>query len=213
MDLSCAQVSGSRALFEFLGSPSCALEELHLLNSRLNDDVTVSVAYSLLNNRSLKTSDLSACPITMAGWRAFSLVLLDPDSALENLYLSSCEINDEAVTSIANALVNNNVLRGLKLCNNSQITTAGWKTFFSVLGNPNSALKKLDVSCNAIDGDAMMALIDSLADNESLIELQGPVRCVEHSVHVPLQPHASGSLSGERGNFIPGRRSIVFGTE
>eukprot|EP00579_Thalassiosira_antarctica_P013627 CAMPEP_0201938610 /NCGR_PEP_ID=MMETSP0903-20130614/41659_1 /ASSEMBLY_ACC=CAM_ASM_000552 /TAXON_ID=420261 /ORGANISM="Thalassiosira antarctica, Strain CCMP982" /LENGTH=652 /DNA_ID=CAMNT_0048479899 /DNA_START=124 /DNA_END=2079 /DNA_ORIENTATION=+ len=175
LDLSCCRditVARSRSLFEFLRSPNCKLEELHLLNTGFSDDVPISLAHSLINNRSLRSLDLSAnCDITKIGWTAFSFILLNPHTVLENLCLSSCGMNDETVSSIANALTNNCRLRELRLSSNNDVTAAGWEAFSTVLQNPNSALEKLDLQSNSINDGTMISTANSLVKNNKLKEL------------------------------------------
>ena len=167
-------LTGWRVLFEFLRSPTCALENLDLRYNQLNDEVMVSLTEALATNGSLKSLDLSnSNRITGATWqRLFSTVLTNPSSELEKLDLGSCDnINDAAIRSLANALVNNSKLKVLILNGNDLITNVGWETFVAVLESPNTSLEKLDLGDNDVDDATRTLFMNSLANNKKLKEL------------------------------------------
>eukprot|EP01083_Nonionella_stella_P291219 991002_1 len=164
---------GWMALFKLLQSPGFRLEELNLQGNAFSDETTSSLVCYLASNRSIKSLDISANrDITIAGWRPFSFVLLNPHSVLENLCLSSSGIDDEAMKCIGAALSSNSRLMGLKLCNNTQVTTRGWQAFLRALQNPQSVLEKLDLSGNTINDGTMISLASGLVNNTKLKELQ-----------------------------------------
>mmetsp|Transcript_26264 Transcript_26264/g.56396 ORF Transcript_26264/g.56396 Transcript_26264/m.56396 type:complete len:272 (-) Transcript_26264:183-998(-) len=131
-----------------------------------------SLTNSLTNNSSLRTLNLSDnCDITTAaGWQAFSAVLQSHHSVLETLDLSYIDINDEALNSLTNALVGNNMLRELYL-QGTRITTTGWEAFSAVLRSRTSALEKLDLTFSLLNDDTLRSFANALANNNNLKEL------------------------------------------
>lgn len=64
--------------------------------------------------------------ITIVGWRSLFQLLREPHSVLEELDLSTNLFGDEVVADLTNALVNNNKLRKLILCDNPHVSAAAW---------------------------------------------------------------------------------------
>ena len=167
-------ITGWHVLFDFLRSQTCALEDLDLSSNELNDEVMVSLTDALASNRSLKSLNLNTNDgFTGAAWqRFFSTVLANPSSGLEKLDLGYCDINNAAIRSLPNALVNNNTLKVLTLYGNNQFTDTGWETFSSVLESPYTALEKLDLRDNDVDDATLTSLVNSLANNKNLKEFR-----------------------------------------
>ena len=64
----------------------------------------------------MRILDLSGyCGVTSVGWEALVDVLCNADSALELLDLSHNAIDNQVMVSFADALANNNILKGLML--------------------------------------------------------------------------------------------------
>jgi hypothetical protein len=82
-------------------------------------------------------------------------------------------INDHALISISNALVNNNYtrLRKLDFEHSTNVTPIGWDTLSTVLLHPSSALEELDVSQNSINDHNMISFVNALAGNRSLMKM------------------------------------------
>jgi hypothetical protein len=103
----------------FLTFPSNAkLEKLILIGNNINDYALDIFRISLTNNRWLKDLHLGHFPnVTTAGWTAFSAVLRNPNSLLENLRLIPQGDSDKDIAiSFADALTNNKRLRELRIC-------------------------------------------------------------------------------------------------
>jgi hypothetical protein len=81
------------------------------------------------------------------------------------------EKNDEQITPLTNALVNNCTLRKLYLSNSWGITETGWVAFSTVFRNGNSALQSVYMGCNTFTDNAMISFADALANNHMLKEL------------------------------------------
>ena len=155
--------------------PTCMLESLQLANcDGLNDDHLQFLTNALAHNCTLRQLVVgSNHGVTAAGWEAFSTVLQNPTSALEELKLSNSSINDHALISISNALVNNDYtrLKYLGLRENTDVTPIGWDALSTVLLHPSSALEELDVSQNSINDHNMISFVNALAGNRSLIKM------------------------------------------
>ena len=155
--------------------PTCKLEILELDTCHgLNDDILQLLTNALAHNCTLRQLTLTDNPdVTAAGWEAFSTVLRNPTSALVELALSRNFINDHALISISNALVNNNNtrLRYLHLEDSANVTPMGWDALSTVLRNPTSALEKLYLSNSSINDHNVVSFVNALAGNISLRKL------------------------------------------
>jgi hypothetical protein len=128
------------------------LTDLHLCDIEIDDEGAnmfasgiADLTNALINNSCLL--DLSLCcnaDITQAGWVALSNVLRNPNSALEELDLTSNFINDEVMFSFAEALANNRRLRALKVVTSydedTNITFDGYMALTSILRNSSSIM-------------------------------------------------------------------------
>ena len=107
---------GWRSIFEALESPRCVLQELDIGCNNLRDEVVTHLANSLSSNCVLSSLLLHQNgSVTSSGWSSFSSVLHNPNSELEKIDLGYNSIDDDAVVSFANSLVNNNKLKELFL--------------------------------------------------------------------------------------------------
>ena len=150
-------------------STTCTLERLQLSGCAVDDDILQLLTNAMAHNDRLREVNLHFnLGVTGAGWEAFSAVLRNPMSVLEELDLSLNSINDGAVASFAGALVANNRLRVLYLSNNSLVTQAGWETFSTVLRNPISALERLYLGGSSINDHALVSFVDALNNNKTL---------------------------------------------
>ena len=130
------------AFLQPLQDPSCRLKKLILNCCAITDEVATALRNALTNNSRLRELGLvSNRDVTATGWVGFSTVLRNPNSSLEKLDLRGNRINDHVMTSFADALANNNMLRELGyasfsniFCNNASILS----TFHS-----NHSLEKL----------------------------------------------------------------------
>ena len=94
--------------------------------------------------------------VTPTGLSALSVVLRNPNSALEKLHLECNDINDNVMNTFSGALANNNKLKELILSYNDDVSPMGLSALSVVLRNPNSALEKLDLECNDINDNVMV---------------------------------------------------------
>ena len=114
-----------------------------------SDEEVTCLADSFADNCVLRFLQLATnsipeeCPysITSSGWRAFSVILQNPNSALETVDLSSnlSSIDDDALAFFATALVQNNKVKEFFL-NGTFPTNAGWVHLSNVLFDKSSIM-------------------------------------------------------------------------
>ena len=127
-------IAGWLAFLQPLQDPSCRLKKLDLTSNAnaITDDVAAVLTNALANNSMLRELDLSYSDVTATGWVGFSTVLRNPNSALEKLDLRGNLINDHVMTSFADALANNNLLRELNL-DLENVSYDGYTAFNNIL--------------------------------------------------------------------------------
>lgn len=160
----------------------CAIDDrgAAALGKALKSSVTAVKALEL--NQSL----LSISPA--AGWNDFCLCLRDPNSSLKRLSITNCDIDEEKITVLSNALLNNSTLKTLILSHNNldfygtgpidfygerqrSIGADPWQSFSSVLRHPDSGLEEIDLyGCGLTDED-VIGFASDLANNTSLRSL------------------------------------------
>ena len=133
-------IGRNTAVFGALQSPSCMLQKLNLCRNCLRDEEMSRLANSLLNNYVLRHLDLrSNYDVTISGWRSFSAIFQNPNSALETVDLRGNAIDDDVMVSFASSLDGNNNLKELLDEGGNRITTAGWDAFSNILCNKSQA--------------------------------------------------------------------------
>ena len=164
--------AGWVTLSNVLRNPRSALTKLSLLNNTITDNAMQSFADALLaniNNSKLRNLDFSGnIDLTETGWATFFAVLHNPNSAVKILHLNNTSINNNVLLSFAEVL---NRLQEFSICNNTHVTTAGWIRLFTVLHNPDSALRKLSLADNFFVDVVVDALTMALVGNNRLREV------------------------------------------
>ena len=147
----------------FLDLSYCGIDDQGV--SILGGAITVNTTLKglILNN----TGDF----ITSVGWRAFSVCLQCPNSTLTRLSINECNLDDEKMTVIANALVDNSMITDLDLNKNRAIGVRGWQSLSACLRSPVSALKHLGMyGCILID-EIVIDFAEALSHNSVLCAL------------------------------------------
>ena len=102
----------------------------------------------------------------------FNLVDVLHSCSLQRLSLHSNRINDEDISYLGRALVNNKTtLKYLNLCESDGITTGGWREFSNCLRSPNCVLEELNIRHCYIDDDSAAVIISALTGNSHLKQL------------------------------------------
>ena len=160
-------IAGWLALLQPLQDPSCRLKKLILDCCAITDEVAAVLTNALANISMLRELDLSYSDVTATGWVGFSTVLRNPNSALEILDLSDNRINDHVMTSFADALANNNLLRELNL-DLENVSYDGYTAFNNILCNDASILStyhsnhSLEKLCHTINESSLPQDLRSL---------------------------------------------------
>ena len=92
------------------------------------------------------------------GCRAIGKVLNHPRSKLKVLRVSHSKLDDEAVQTLSEALMGNNILKRLCLRGNREIGSAGWRALSTVMRHPNCKLTNLSLRSNAINDQGVSIL-------------------------------------------------------
>jgi len=158
---------GWKAISNLLQIHKANLEHVSLGMNNIDDEASVALSTALANSPTLKILNLdSNGSIHTDGWRAFSACF--QTLRLEELDLSTNSIEDDVAEPLSNALANMSTLKKLKLNDNESLSQTGWISISTILSNPDSLLKKLDVSINMIDNAAAEAFANALTNNTSL---------------------------------------------
>ena len=128
----------------------------------------------------------SLSSISLAGWNDFLVCLRDPNSSLKRLSIKRCNLDEEKISVLSNALLNNSTLKTLILSHNNldshRINVYGlmhrrpigadpWQSVSSVLRHPDSGLEEVDMyGCGLTDED-VIGFANDLANNTSLRRL------------------------------------------
>ena len=164
--------SGWRMFASCLMNNDSSIDKLDLASTNISDEGAAALGTALASNTTLKALSLydinsNGTPlITGAGWQPFFRCLHNKESALAKIDLRYNSIEEEALPALANALTNNSNLKLLDLSHNTQVSAAGWRSFFS--GMVKFALEKLHLADNNITNEVMSDLAHVLADNETL---------------------------------------------
>lgn len=140
----------------------------------MNDEGVAALANVLPNMSMLRSLRLSENRhITTVGWGALFNTLQTHNSALETLYLTGNNIDDEVVNTMVDAIANMRSLKKLYLSSNQLITPSGWGAISDLLNRPNSRLHTLYLQNNenSINDDVVTSFANSLVRNTSLKEL------------------------------------------
>ena len=126
--------------------------DLSYSTPRIDDQGASILGDAITKNSTLKGLVLDGHDsITSTGWQAFSVCLQSPNPTLTRLSIEYCNLDDEKMTMIANALVNNSTIDDLDLNRNDSIGVHGWQSFSACLRSPISALQRIGMyHCNLI---------------------------------------------------------------
>lgn len=161
---------GWEAIFAALQSSRCMLAKLVVRDSTFSYAATLWLFAALLRHKTtIKTLSLSDLGICDAGWEALFQPLRDPTFVLETLYLGCSSMTNEVLFALTSALTNNSRLKELILRENDDIIDL--VLFSSVLRNPNSALKMLDLGFHPLDDRTLLSFAEALATNSRLKHL------------------------------------------
>ena len=161
-------------LFKSLGEKCILSGELNLCTSSIDNEGIFVLVDRFGTCKTLKVLVLSYTKfIGTSGWKAVANFVKE-SSILEELDISSCNINDDFLLDLASVLSHNKTLKSLDLAwNEKSVTADGWVTFFDGFQNPErSGLRKVELTSNSIDDEAIPSMVPRLSNMRSLEELR-----------------------------------------
>ena len=173
--------TGWRHFFKFLQSPTTTLVDLTLNSPDINDEVAIYMFSALANNTSLKKLEMSySNGITSIGWVECLRQLIGSKSALGDIIIDGCNIDDEGAAMLVHLISKHmRTVTNLGLYNNTNITAEGWRLFDEVLlPSSTSKLNVLHIgnpddseSDDFITDDVALDIFAALKNNRSLQDL------------------------------------------
>jgi hypothetical protein len=133
-----------QGIVECLANPNGKMEELTLKSSSIADSGMICLGDALVENQTLKILDMvgfKADSITSDGWQSLSTCLTNPKSALEELSIRYCNIDQEGIETIIEALDGNTRLKKLTISSIHDIDVDGemweeiWERLDAILGD------------------------------------------------------------------------------
>jgi hypothetical protein len=170
---------GCAALAALLDNPATKIHTLHLTHNNddeegidgIDDECTEILSNACIKNQTLRSLSLTGNSLSATGWSMFSTFISYPTCALETLLLDGCQIGDEGVVTLADALTVNKSVKFLDLSYNASVTMVGWQELSQCLRGSSSTLEELYLDgCDINDGKALV-FIATLAGNSSLKKL------------------------------------------
>ena len=149
-DITPFSVSNCIAISMVLAHPFSALKMLLICGKDLGDEGISILGDALAVNTTLQHLDLnSSTSITEKGWQSFSTCLKNLNSALEDLILWGCDIDDQGLAVFTTALRGNYNLRKLDLDNNWFQPSDAFALIHVLL--ETTPLEELCISCIEFD--------------------------------------------------------------
>ena len=160
-------IEGAEAIQNLLQDPGCNLTDLRLYRSGFNSECIQIIVDSLIGNTKLEHLQLSACSIGKSSCESIVTLLQDPSCNINHLNLSDCDISNESVTKIIRSLIGNTKLKQFDLYNNN-IGRSGCESIATLLADPNSNIRSINLTNCQIDDDYAALLARSLIGNTKL---------------------------------------------
>ena len=124
-----------------------------------------------LHMNGMSDSDDEPANITAQGWLALFNSLQGSNLDLVKLDLSGNTIDDEGLQLLVQLVSNMSSLKDLRLSYNYSVTPTGWLALSDYLQSPNFELRELDLNCNNLNDDTVIAFTSALSHNKILERL------------------------------------------
>jgi hypothetical protein len=170
--------NGWESLAALLRRPSSNLMVLELYGTLIDNLGAYILAAGILENASLKEFTLNSTQqMTLNGWDTIFAALKRSTCTLEKLKIyMNRRMEDDVLSSISNALLDNCTLKSLSLLGNGEYapsaTAANRGAFMQLLHNPMCALEILDLHSVGLNNDSIISLRNVIANNSRLRELR-----------------------------------------
>jgi hypothetical protein len=170
--------NGWESLAALLRRPSSNLMVLELYGTLIDNLGAYILAAGILENASLKEFTLNSTQqMTLNGWDTIFAALKRSTCTLEKLKIyMKRRMEDDVLSSISNALLDNCTLKSLSLLGNGEYapsaTAANRGALMQLLHNPMCALEILDLHSVGLNNDSIISLRNVIANNSRLRELR-----------------------------------------
>jgi len=152
---------------------------LNISNNNVGDVGAAALGSLLIDMNTLKSlcmrdmsySDNEPDNITAQGWIALFNSLQGSNLDLVKLDLSGNTIDDEGIHLLIRLVSDMNSIKDLRLSYNYSVTPTGWLALSDYLQSPNFELRELDLNCNNVNDDTLIAFTSALAHNKTLERL------------------------------------------
>ena len=124
----------------------------------INEEFSASLIEGLQGHPSIEIIVLEHSEYGGIVFSALGKVLKHPRSNVKDLRLSNCELDDNNLKMLCNALLGSSTLKKLSLYGKTNITHIGWKALSTVLHHPNCKLVQLDLRSTLINDDVAIAI-------------------------------------------------------
>jgi len=128
----------------------------------IDEEFSGSLIEGLCGHPSIEILVIGHSKIGGIVFSALGKVLKHPGSKVKVLRLPYCQLDDEGLDIMCDALVGNSTLKRLSLSNNKHFTPLGWKTLSNVIRHSKSKLVQLDLFSTLINEDAANLLGSAL---------------------------------------------------
>jgi Ran GTPase-activating protein (RanGAP) involved in mRNA processing and transport len=168
--------NGWESLASLLRRPSSNLMVLELYGTLIDNLGAYILAAGILENASLKEFTLNSTQqMTLNGWDTIFAALKRSTCTLEKLKIyMNRRMEDDVLSSISNALLDNCTLKSLSLLGNGEYapsaTVANRGALMQLLHNPLCALEILDLHSVGLNNDSIISLRNVIANNSRLRE-------------------------------------------
>ena len=176
---------------------NCAVWELHVVNTPLDSICASKLSEILTSSKTTRSIHFTYCKITGdikcifdalvtnttvdELWLSGTTGITDEDitclsnmlsinKTLETLHLSNCDITDNGVRYICEALTENKTLTVLDISYNDQITSDSTSTIAELI-NANKSLTVLRLDNTSLNDDDIKTICNSLVKNTTIQEL------------------------------------------
>ena len=137
---------------------NCSIKDIRISSISVNDEFGKKFIEGLCTHPSLVSLHISNSILESVGCSAVEKVLKHPMSKLKDLQL--CQIDDDEMSSLCNALLGNSTLKKLDLSGNECITSVGWQALSTFLQSANCNLVELKL-INGINHDEYAGVLGS----------------------------------------------------
>ena len=148
----------------------CTLERLDQRGNKLGGEGAISFGIALDINNAMKLKHLNLSEVksvTTTGWRVLSTGLCS--MAIEELYLSETDIDDEGAVSMVSAVAKTKHLKSLHMSNQS-MTSAGWIKCFRFLSDSDIRFDELRFLRNNMDDETAVIFFELLVANNTTLK-------------------------------------------